>query len=87
MLFYQFLQADGFEYRFEWEVINYVSFAKNFHLLSSAFGGSPLPPPLRRRRLWMAPKGFDVFRHLFSQFFHEGTVFRKDYHCFLRNAQ
>ena len=27
-----------------------------FHLFSSAFEGSPLPPPLRRRRLWMAPK-------------------------------
>ena len=32
-------------------------------------------------------KGFDVFRQLFSQFFHEGTVSRKDHHCFLRNAQ
>ena len=27
-----------------------------FHLLSSALIGCPLPPPLRRRRLWMAPK-------------------------------
>ena len=25
-------------------------------LLSSTFGGIPLPPPLRRRCLWMAPK-------------------------------
>ena len=26
-----------------------------FHLLSLAFGGPPLPPSQRKRRLWMAP--------------------------------
>ena len=29
-----------------------------FHLLSLALRGSPLPPPMRRRCLWMAPKDF-----------------------------
>ena len=39
-----------------------------FHLLSSALMGAPLPPPLRRRRLWMAPymNNNFYFQHSFS---------------------
>ena len=29
----------------------------SFHLLL----GTPLPPPLRRRRLWVVPYGFDIY--------------------------
>ena len=55
------------------------------HRLTSPFGGTPLPPPLGRRRLWMVPKKYAIILSLKSQ--HIMKLAEKSHNSFQSSAQ